>query len=329
MIPTRPRRNRKSAAIRNLCKENVLLSSDLIMPYFLLPGEGKEEAIASFSGIKRLSIDNIVKSASILHQKGMQALAIFPVVDRADKDEKASAALDEKSALIKAISILKKEVPNLLVITDIALDPFTVHGHDGVLDKTGYVDNDETLKILAKMAVLHAQHGADFVAPSATMDGRVETLRSSLDLAGFYNTGIISYTAKYASCLYSPFRDAVGSGLKTGNKLTYQLSPANSGEALREALIDSAAGADVLMVKPALYYLDIIAKIKEISNLPIAAYHVSGEYAIIVAAHEKGLVDARRAFIEGLTSIKRAGASMIFSYATEELILSSNGALLE
>lgn len=313
----RPRRNRKSESTRMLCQETVLLPSDLIMPFFVLEGENREENISQFPGILRLTADKVVQKARTLHKKGVQAIALFPVVPADEKSDDAKYALDPDGIIPKALKLIKKELPNLSIVTDIALDPFTLHSHDGILNKDGDVDNDKTVEILQKMAVLHGRYGADFVAPSATMDGRTAALRRGLDKANLPNVGIVAYTAKYGSCLYSPFRDALSSGLKRGNKLTYQLHPANQKQALREAELDEEGGADVLMVKPALYYLDIIAKFKESSSLPIAAYHVSGEYAMVMAAHEAGYLDARKTFLEALISIKRAGADMIFTYATE------------
>lgn len=316
----RLRRNRKTAAIRDLCAQTQLMPSDLIMPYFLLPGENRHEEIATFPGIAHQSVDHVIRSATKLYEKGMRACAVFPVMQKSEKDPLGSCGFGKNNPIAAAVKALKKELPDLAIVADIALDPFTDHGHDGVLDSFGYVDNDKTVALLAKLSILYAESGADFVAPSATMDGRILAIRKALDEAGFYNTSIISYTAKYASALYGPFRDAVGSALKNGNKLSYQLNPANFSEALLEAAVEEAEGADILMVKPALYYLDVIAKMKERTDLPIAAYHVSGEYAMVMAAHEKGYLDAEKVFLEALLSIKRAGANMIFSYATEMLL---------
>ncbi len=320
MLYKRPRRNRKTPSIRSLVEETILRPADLVAPFFLLPGENRSVPITSMPGINRLSADLILKQAESLHAAGIPAIALFPVLNSEKKDPEASAALEENGLVPQAIALLKQEIPSLCVITDLALDPFTSHGHDGIVNEKGDVLNDPTVETLAKMAVVHARAGADLVAPSDMMDGRVKVIRNLLDRHNYQDVGILSYTAKYASSLYSPFRDALGSQLKFGDKKTYQMNPANAREALLEASLDEEEGADMLMVKPALFYLDIIAKMRTHTQLPICAYHVSGEYAMVMAAHEKGYCDANRVFYEALLSIKRAGADFIFSYATPQIL---------
>ena len=316
----RPRRNRKSESVRLLVQETILRPHDFVAPFFLIPGENQKRAIPSMPGIDRLSVDLILKEAEKLHAKQVPAIALFPVLEKEKKDPKGSYALDEKGIIPQAVALLKKEIPSLCIITDIALDPFTTHGHDGVVGEKGEVLNDPTIEILSQMALIHAQAGVDFVAPSDMMDGRVGAIRKELDRKSFSDVGILSYTAKYASSLYTPYRDAVGSALQFGDKKSYQLNPANSREAILEALLDQEEGADMLMVKPALFYLDVIALMRANSKLPICAYHVSGEYAMVMAAHERGFCDASQVFYEALLSIKRAGADFIFSYALPHIL---------
>ncbi|MES2122838.1 MAG: porphobilinogen synthase [Chlamydiota bacterium] len=316
----RPRRNRKSAAIRSLVQETQLTPRDLVAPFFLIEGREKRQSISALPGIDRLSIDLILKEAEGLHAAGVPAIALFPVIDPSFKDPIGSYALNPEGVVPQAVQYLKEKIPSLCVITDIALDPFTSHGHDGILGDCDEVLNDETVEVLAQMAILHAQAGADIVAPSDMMDGRIQAIRRALDAHGHQNTSILSYAAKYASSLYAPFRHALGSGLKSGDKKGYQMNPANVREALREASLDEMEGADMLMVKPALYYLDVISKIKENTHLPVCAYHVSGEYAMVMAAHERGMLNAPQVFLEALLSIKRAGADFIFTYAASQII---------
>jgi porphobilinogen synthase len=314
----RPRRNRKNAEIRSLCRETSLNPGDFIMPFFVLKGEKKREGNKFLPSLSKLSCDLIVKEAEKLHKAGVPAVLLFAA--ESNKDYFGSEALSPEGAVPKAIRLLKKELPSLAIFCDVALDPYTSHGHDGVVDDKGYVLNDETVDILTKMSVLLAESGADFIAPSDMMDGRVAAIRRALDKEGYKETGILSYTAKYASALYGPFRDALGSKLQFGDKKSYQMDPANVREALREASLDELEGADMLMIKPALFYLDVIAKIRAASNLPLAAYHVSGEYAMTLAAEEKGYIDADKAFLEALMSIKRAGADCLISYALPHII---------
>ncbi|HEY5236406.1 MAG TPA: porphobilinogen synthase [Rhabdochlamydiaceae bacterium] len=320
MLLARPRRNRKSSAIRHLVEENTLRAADLVMPFFVIEGENKQEEIKSLPGVCRLSLDLVLKEAEKLHRQGIPSIALFPMIDPKFKDERGTAALHEDGLIVRVLKTLKREIPSLCLITDIALDPFTSHGHDGVVDHRGYVMNDPTVEILCQMACLFGQAGADIVAPSDMMDGRIGAIRRQLDISGQQEVGILSYTAKYASSLYGPFREAVGSTLKFGDKKTYQMNPANSREAVRQAVLDAEQGADILMVKPALYYLDIIAKIKEKVHLPLCAYHVSGEYAMVMAAHANGWLDGPKVFHEALLSIKRAGADFIFSYAVPKVL---------
>jgi len=315
----RPRRNRKTASIRALVRETDITLGNIVAPYFVVDGENQREPIESLPGHSRLSPDLLLEEAEILHANGIGALAFFPVIDPSLKDNEGSEALNPNGLVPRTIALLKKHIPDLCIITDIALDPYTSHGHDGVA-RGDEIVNDESLQILGKQALIAARAGVDMVAPSDMMDGRVEHIRKTLDSAGFTNTSILSYTAKYASHLYGPFRGALKTSLTFGDKKTYQMDPANSTEAIREALLDQEEGADMLIVKPALAYLDIIAKLKEHTNLPICAYHVSGEYAMVMAAHEKGWLDATKTFEELLLCIRRAGASFIFSYAFKQLL---------
>lgn len=266
-------------------------------------------------GIHRLSVDLLLQEAELLHAQGIPAVALFPVVEPLLKDEEGSEGWNPDSLIVKAIQVLKKELPSLCVIADIALDPFTSHGHDGIV-KQEEIDNDLTLEALVKQAVCYGDAGCDIVAPSDMMDGRVGAIRKVLNP----HVGILSYTAKYASAFYGPFRSAIGSKLAFGDKKTYQMNPANKREAVREALLDEAEGADMLMVKPALPYLDVISTIKEKTTLPVGAYHVSGEYTMVMAAAEKGFINAELALYESLISIKRAGADFIFTYAAPQVL---------
>ncbi|MEI8329330.1 MAG: porphobilinogen synthase [Chlamydiia bacterium] len=311
----RPRRNRKHESIRSLVQEHYLMPQDLVVPFFIIEGSQQKEAIPLMPQIFKMSADVALKEAEALHKKGIQSIALFPVYGPGWKDESGSLALDSSGIIPQTLALFKKEIPSLCLIADVALDPYTSHGHDGIVGPDQQVLNDETVDMLAKAAVLYAQYGADFLAPSDMMDGRVQKIRTLLDQHGLTQAGIISYTAKYASSLYGPFRDTIGSTLQFGDKKSYQMNPANIREALLEASLDEAEGADALMVKPAGFYLDVIAKMKERTNLPICAYQVSGEYAMIRAGEEKGFLDANRVFYESLLSIKRAGADFIFTYA--------------
>lgn len=295
--------------------ETVLCASDLIVPLFIIEGKGAKEPIESMPGIHRLSIDLLIKEAELLHAQGIPAVALFPAIDPLLRDEEGSEGWNPDSLVMRAIQALKKELPSLCVIVDVALDPFTSHGHDGIISN-GLIDNDLTLEALVKQAVCYSEAGCDFVAPSDMMDGRVGIIRRVLD----DQVGILSYTAKYASAFYGPFRNAIGTSLSFGDKKTYQMNPANRREALREALLDEEEGADMLMVKPALPYLDVLMEIKEKTSLPVGAYHVSGEYAMVMAAAEKGYLNAEQSLYESLISIKRAGADFIFTYAAPQVL---------
>lgn len=318
----RPRRNRSSSAVRDLVQETTLSKRDLVAPFFVLPGERKKEAIPTMPGVFRLTGDLLLDELSSLWGQGLCAAALFPVIPSTQKDARGSEALNPKGLIPCIIKKIKEALPELCLFADVALDPYTSHGHDGLINEKGEVLNDPSVEVLAQMSLVLAEAGADFVAPSDMMDGRVKAIRHELCKTGFTSTGILSYTAKYASSLYAPFRDALHSAPAFGDKKTYQMNPANAREALLEATLDEEEGADMLMVKPALFYLDIIAKLRQKTNLPICAYLVSGEYAMVMAAHEKGMLDASRIFYEAHLSIKRAGADFIFSYATPHLLSS-------
>ena len=315
----RPRRNRASSAIRDLAQETKLTVDDFILPLFLLEGKKKKSEVASMPGIYRLSEDLMLKEIEACLNLGIKGFDVFPVVDEKYKDKNASKSYDPDFFYIKSLTKIKKEFPEALIITDVAMDPYSTDGHDGIVEE-GKILNDETLDILGQMALAQAETGIDMIGPSDMMDFRVGYLRNVLDDQGFTNTGIISYTAKYASAFYGPFRDALDSAPKFGDKKTYQMNPANSDEALLEADLDYNEGADVLMVKPALAYLDIIHRLKSRFNVPIAAYNVSGEYAMIKAAGLKGWLDADRAMMESLLSIKRAGADIILTYFAKDAL---------
>ncbi len=316
----RPRRNRRTPAIRALCQETILSPQDFVMPFFVLDGDKRDETSPFLPGLYKLSVDEIVKKAEGLHKAGIPAILLFPIENSENKDAIGSRALCSNGLLPRAIRLLKKEIPSLCIICDVALDPYTSHGHDGLIDSKGHVLNDETVKLLAQISLLFAESGADLIAPSDMMDGRVGAIRKHLDQSNFQDVGILSYTAKYASSLYGPFRDALKSHLQIGDKKGYQMDPRNVREALREAKLDEEEGADVLMVKPALFYLDVLAKIKEATHLPVCAYHVSGEYAMVMAAQEKGYLNAENTFLEALISIKRAGADFMISYALPQIL---------
>lgn len=301
-----------------MVRETSLATSQLVMPCFVREGAGGSEAIASMPGCFRFPIDLLVEEAKVWHGLGIPAVALFPVIPAEHKSADARAALDPDGLVPRAVRALKQALPDLVVITDVALDPFTDHGHDGLMSQDGRILNDETVDVLSNMAVVHARAGADLVAPSDMMDGRVGTIRAVLDDAGHQDTGILAYTAKYASAFYGPFRDALGSAPKSGDKKTYQMDPANRREALREADLDEAEGADILMVKPGLPYLDVLSDLRERSTLPLAVYHVSGEYAMLKAASEKGWIDYERCLMETLVAFRRAGADFILTYGAAD-----------
>lgn len=319
-LPIRLRRNRKSEAIRKMVQETHLTPHDLVAPFFLIEGEKKRQPIESLPGIERLSIDLALKEAKELHERGIQSIALFPVIDPSLKSPEATEAWNPDGLLSRAIREMKFALPSLCIMADVALDPFTSHGHDGLVNEKGIILNDETVERLIEMALMQARAGIDFVAPSDMMDGRVGAIREALDDEGFHDVGILAYSAKYASALYGPFRDALNVKLTFGDKKTYQMDPANWREALLEAALDEEEGADILMVKPASLYLDIIARLKEQTRRPVAAYHVSGEYAMVMAAHQAGWLNADKVFYETLLSIKRAGADLIFTYAVKQAL---------
>ena len=313
---TRPRRMRRDDFSRRLMREHRLSADDLILPVFVREGESVRESIGSMPGVERLSIDLLLKLADEAVELGIPALALFPVTPPEAKSLDAAEAWNPQGLAQRAVRALKARHPGLGVITDVALDPFTTHGQDGLIDASGYVVNDETVEALVKQALSHAEAGADVVAPSDMMDGRIGAIRSALEAAGYIHTRILAYSAKYASSFYGPFRDAVGSAgnLGKGNKYTYQMDPANSDEALREVGLDLDEGADMVMVKPGLPYLDIVRRVKDRFGAPTFVYQVSGEYAMLKAAAQNGWLDERAVALESLLSIKRAGADAILTY---------------
>ncbi len=313
---TRMRRLRAHDFSRRLVRENQLTPADLIMPVFVLEGENQREAVQSMPGVERLSIDLLVSLAREANSLGIPAVALFPVVKEEKKSLSAEEAFNPDGLVQRAVATLKASVPELGVITDVALDPFTTHGQDGIIDAAGYVLNDVTSEVLVKQALSHAQAGADIVAPSDMMDGRVGAIRAELEKTGMHNTLILAYAAKYASSYYGPFRDAVGSAgnIKGGNKFSYQMDPANSDEALHECAQDLAEGADMIMVKPGMPYLDIVRRIKDELKAPTFAYQVSGEYAMHVAAFDQGWLAREAVMLESLLAFKRAGCDGILTY---------------
>jgi porphobilinogen synthase len=317
---TRMRRLRKQDFTRRLVAENQLTASDLIYPMFVLEGVNQKESVPSMPGVDRLSIDLLVKEAHELVELGISAIALFPVTPMQAKSLCASEAFNPDGLAQKAVRAIKRAVPDIAVITDVALDPFTSHGQDGLIDEQGYVLNDETIEVLVKQALSHAEAGADIVAPSDMMDGRVGALRQALESNGFINTCIMAYSAKYASSYYGPFRDAVGSAgnIKGGNKKNYQMDPANSDEAMREIALDLQEGADMVMVKPGMPYLDIVRRCKEEFKVPTFAYQVSGEYAMHKAAFANGWLKEDEVILESLTAFKRAGADGILTYFAKQ-----------
>jgi porphobilinogen synthase len=317
LLSRRPRRNRKSETVRAMIQETHVTTNDLIFPLFLLEGSNKQVEVSSMPGIYRFSTDLMLKEIESCMKLGIRAFDVFPAVEDAHKDKYATKSFDADFFYLKALREIKKQFPEACVITDVAMDPYSSDGHDGLV-KDGKILNDETLEILGRMALAQAETGIDILGPSDMMDGRVGYLRDVLDRNGFTEVSIMSYTAKYASGFYNPFRDALDSAPKFGDKKTYQMNPANRTEALIEAELDTQEGADFLMVKPALAYLDIIRLLKDHSHLPIAAYNVSGEYAMVKAAAKLGWLDGERIMKESLLSIKRAGADVILTYFAKE-----------
>ncbi|OIP70669.1 MAG: delta-aminolevulinic acid dehydratase [Oscillatoriales cyanobacterium CG2_30_44_21] len=310
----RPRRLRRNPSVRSLVRENYLSVDDFIYPMFVMEGENNRVEIPSMPEAYRFTLDLLVKEVEEIYGLGIKAIALFPAVPEEKKDLTGSESFNPEGLAQRAVRAIKAAVPEVIIFTDVALDPFTTHGHDGIIDDNGVILNDETVEVLVKMSVSQAAAGTDFVSPSDMMDGRIGAIRQGLDDAGFENVGILAYSAKYASAYYGPFRDALGSAPKSGDKKTYQMDPANSREAIKEVYLDIAEGADIVMVKPALAYLDIIAKVKEATNVPVAAYNVSGEYAMVKAAAQLGWIDEKKIMFETLLSMKRAGADIILSY---------------
>ena len=319
-LPIRPRRNRQSAAIRGLVRETRLSAQQFILPLFITEGRA-EEPIASMPGCQRWSLDGLVREAISAWEAGVRAIVLFPRIADDLKTRQAEEAWNDAGLVPRAIKALKAALPGLAVITDVALDPYNSDGHDGLVADDGRILNDETVVALCRQALCHARAGATIVSPSDMMDGRVGALRTALDSAGFQGVSIMSYTAKYASACYGPFRGALDSAPKAGDKKTYQMDPANAREAVREAMLDEAEGADILMVKPAGFYLDIIHQLRSGTNLPLAAYQVSGEYLMIKAACAAGWLDERKIVLESLTAIHRAGADMILTYFAKQAAL--------
>lgn len=314
MIANRPRRNRRSARLREMLAETNLHPKNFVLPVFIIEGAGKKEEISAMPDYFRYSLDLLFAEIERALKLGVMGFALFPKVPDERKDSKSSEATREGNLIVRATQEIKKRFPDTILFGDVALDPYSSDGHDGLVDDKGHILNDATLQVLAKMSVLQAQAGIDYVAPSDMMDGRVGFIRSALDESGYDQTGIMAYTAKYASSFYGPFRTALDSAPKTGDKKTYQMDFRNRAEALRELRLDENENADMVMVKPALAYLDIISDFKANSHLPVAAYNVSGEYSMIKAAAARGFLDEKLAALESLTAIKRAGADVIFTY---------------
>ncbi len=316
----RPRRLRRTPSLRSMVRENQLTVNDLIYPVFVMEGENLQEEISSMPGIYRYSLDLLLKEVADAANLGINAIAIFPLVATEKKDNAGTESYNPDGLVQRTVKAVKQEIPEITVITDVALDPFSSYGHDGIVED-GKILNDETVEVLVKQSVSQAEAGADIVAPSDMMDGRVGAIRKGLDAAGYSDVGILAYSAKYASAYYGPFRDALESAPQFGDKQTYQMNPANSREAIKEVALDIAEGADMVMVKPALAYLDIICRVKEYTNLPVAAYNVSGEYAMIKAAAQQGWIDEKKVVLETLTSMKRAGADLILTYFAKQVAL--------
>ena len=312
-LVSRPRRNRKSAWSRRLVRECVLTADDLIWPLFLIDGDNRREGVSAMPGVDRLTVDVAVREAERAVSLGIPAIGLFPYTDPTLRDAAGSEALNAANLVCRAVRAVKAAVPEIGIVTDVALDPYTSHGHDGLLHEDGRILNDETVAVLVEQALIQAEAGTDIIAPSDMMDGRVGAIRAGLDAAGFYDVQIMAYAAKYASAFYGPFRDALGTKLH-GDKLTYQMDPGNSAEALREVELDLAEGADMVMVKPGLPYLDIVRRVKDTFDVPTFAYQVSGEYAMLTAAAQNGWIDGDRAMLESLVAFKRAGADGVFTY---------------
>jgi len=320
ILTHRPRRLRKQEFNRSLVREHTLTANDLIYPLFVIEGENLKEKIDSMPGIERLSIDQLLIEAKEIVDLKIQAIALFPVISSEKKTEDAEESYNSDGLVQRAVRSVKRSFPELAVITDVALDPFTSHGQDGLIDSNGYVLNDETVEVLIKQALSHAEAGADIVAPSDMMDGRIGAIRNALEESGYKNTNILSYAAKYASSFYGPFRDAVGSSGSLGksDKKSYQMDPGNANEAIREVELDINEGADMVMIKPGLPYLDIVSNVKQTFGVPTFAYHVSGEYAMLKAASQKNWIDEKSTVLETLLCFKRAGADAILTYYAKD-----------
>ena len=318
---TRKRRLRVSQAIRNLSQEHHLTVNDLIWPVFVLDGFNRTEAIESMPGVNRMSVDILLDHLKPLHEKGLNAIAIFPVINAEFKSDDAVEAWNPEGLVQKTVKTIKSALPEIMVITDVALDPYTSHGQDGIINEKGYILNDVTIKALVMQALSHAKAGADIVAPSDMMDGRIGAIRDALELKKYHNTGILAYSAKYASVFYGPFRDAVGSAANLGksSKASYQMNPANSLEAIDEIAMDIDEGADMVMIKPGMPYLDIIKTAKDHFNVPICAYQVSGEYAMLQSAIDNGFLEEQKTILEALLCFKRAGTDAILTYYADRV----------
>ncbi|QOV22009.1 porphobilinogen synthase [Anabaenopsis elenkinii] len=321
LLRYRPRRLRRTESLRRMVRETTLSVNDLIYPMFVTEGEGQKVEIASMPDCYRYSLDLLLKEIQQVYDLGINAIALFPVIPEELKDNIGAESYNPNGLVQRTVKAIKQAVPDIIIMTDVALDPFTTHGHDGLIDEQGNILNDPTVEVLVKMAVSQAAAGASFVAPSDMMDGRVGAIRQALDAAGYIDVGILAYSAKYASAYYGPFRDALDSAPKFGDKKTYQMDPANAREAIKEIELDIAEGADMVMVKPALAYLDIIHQVRQATHLPVAAYNVSGEYAMIKAAARMGWIDEKKIILETLTSMKRAGADLILTYFAKEVAL--------
>jgi porphobilinogen synthase len=317
----RPRRLRRNESLRRMVRETTLTVNDLIYPMFVTEGEGQKVEIASMPDCYRYSLDLLLKEVKQVYDLGINAIALFPVIPEDLKNDTATESYNPHGLVQRTVKAIKEAVPEIIIMTDVALDPFTSHGHDGLIDEQGNILNDPTVEVLVKRAVSQAAAGASFVAPSDMMDGRVGAIRRALDAEGYTDVGILAYSAKYASAYYGPFRDALDSAPKFGDKKTYQMDPANAREAIKEIELDIAEGADMVMVKPALAYLDIIHQVRNATHLPVAAYNVSGEYAMIKAAARMGWIDEKKIILETLTSMKRAGADLILTYFAKEVAL--------
>lgn len=318
-LPIRPRRNRRSPALRDLVRENSFSLDDLIMPLFVLEGEKLKLEVASMPGVFRFSLDLLIEEVQELWTLGIKSVVLFPALPETAKDKTATESANRQGLYHRALKAIKTAVPEMCLITDVAMDPYSSDGHDGLVADDGRILNDETLEILCEQAVSQAEMGVDIIAPSDMMDGRVGAIREALDQAGHTDVGIVSYTAKYASAFYGPFRDALDSAPKKGDKKTYQMDPANVKEAVREAMLDLGEGADMIMVKPGLPYLDVVRALAEVSDVPVAVYNVSGEYAMLNAAAQNGWLDYKASVMESMMAFKRAGAKIILTYHAKQI----------